>query len=204
MGKLLVLESLPGQSMCRVSRKALLIAHAAVMPCSIEEATAGSIVPGVVSNVTLDSVFVRFLGGFTGRAGSFRLALMPSHCPLLCDCAKTTLCCMQITVASHCVYIPATRPLTITRVGALLDAQKMHTASILTVVHTWLPRAKTFTHSNAFPTQCMSAVTHSTDMKLHGMLPGRLDAAGRHLCEQPCSPLQHRADGASSACGCGF
>jgi hypothetical protein len=68
----------PGQSFCgvgqkagvvKVTRKASLVAAAAALPASIEGLKEGMLSPGYVASVTGDSVFVRFLGSLTGRAG---------------------------------------------------------------------------------------------------------------------------------------
>ena len=61
-------------------RPALQAARA--MPVSAEQAAVGSVVPGYVASVTHDSVFVRFLGELTGRAGEPSQAEDPTGCPL--------------------------------------------------------------------------------------------------------------------------
>ncbi|KAK9804637.1 hypothetical protein WJX73_002075 [Symbiochloris irregularis] len=74
LGTLLVLEQLEGQAVPKVSRKASLIAAAPSLPSTLDGVQIGQVHPGVVSSVTDDSVFVRFLQGLTGRAGLTQLA----------------------------------------------------------------------------------------------------------------------------------
>ena len=52
-----------------MTRKASLVAAAAALPAAIEDLREGTLTPGYVASVTGDSVFVRFLGDLTGRAG---------------------------------------------------------------------------------------------------------------------------------------
>lgn len=63
--------------MYKVTRKALLKSGAARTPREVTDVVVGAVIAGVVSNVTSDGVFVRFLEGLTGRA---------SACPPLCVC----------------------------------------------------------------------------------------------------------------------
>lgn len=53
-----------------MTRKASLLAAAAQLPATIEDVKEGMLLPGYVANITADAVFVRFLGGLTGRAGA--------------------------------------------------------------------------------------------------------------------------------------
>ncbi len=55
--------------MLKVTRKASLLAAATQLPGSFEGLKEGMLSPGYVASVTGDSVFVRFLGSLTGRAG---------------------------------------------------------------------------------------------------------------------------------------
>ena len=70
LGPLLVLERLERLGMVRLTRKASLLAAAASLPRAMADIAEGRIAPGYVASVTADAVFVRFLNGFTGRAGA--------------------------------------------------------------------------------------------------------------------------------------
>ncbi|BDA47226.1 probable protein RRP5 homolog [Coccomyxa sp. Obi] len=74
LGQLLVLERLEKAGVLRVTRKTSLLAAATQLPATIEDVKEGTLAPGYVANVTADAVFVRFLGGLTGRAGLAQLA----------------------------------------------------------------------------------------------------------------------------------
>ena len=43
---------------------------AELLPRAVDDLQEGQIVPGFVANITADAVFIRFLGGLTGRAGA--------------------------------------------------------------------------------------------------------------------------------------
>ncbi len=84
LGRVLVLERAPPAAgappgappRLRVTRKAALLAAAAAgrLPAALAELREGQVAPGFVASVTADAVFVRFLGGLTGRAGLAQLA----------------------------------------------------------------------------------------------------------------------------------
>jgi rRNA biogenesis protein RRP5 len=84
LGRVLVLERAPPAAgappgtppRLRVTRKAALLAAAAAgrLPAELAELREGQVAPGFVASVTADAVFVRFLGGLTGRAGLAQLA----------------------------------------------------------------------------------------------------------------------------------
>ncbi|KAL4451480.1 hypothetical protein ABPG75_007142 [Micractinium tetrahymenae] len=76
LGPLLVLQRLEGAKQLRVTRKASLLSSAAagLLPRSLEQVAEGSVLAGYVASVTRDAVFVRFLGGLTGRAGLAQLS----------------------------------------------------------------------------------------------------------------------------------
>ena len=59
--------------MVKLTRKASLLAAAAQLPSGFSALKGGALLPGYVASVTADSVFVRFLGNLTGRAGANRL-----------------------------------------------------------------------------------------------------------------------------------
>ena len=68
--KVLVLEQLRGsQGTLVVTCKQSLLDAAGALPSSLAEIREAAVVPGYVANVVADAVFVRFLGGLTGRAG---------------------------------------------------------------------------------------------------------------------------------------
>ena len=72
-----------------------MLQAAVALPCSAEQAAVGSLLPGYVASVTQDSVFVRFLGNLTGRAGQ---ALLPLA--RLPKCSRptvmlTAICCWR-------------------------------------------------------------------------------------------------------------
>jgi rRNA biogenesis protein RRP5 len=69
LSKVLVLEQLRGSGTLIVSCKPSLMDAADSLPKSLDDLTEASILPGYVTNVVADAVFVRFLGGLTGRAG---------------------------------------------------------------------------------------------------------------------------------------
>ncbi|EFJ44854.1 rRNA processing protein Rrp5/programmed cell death protein 11 [Volvox carteri f. nagariensis] len=71
LGRVVVLERLEAARCVRVSRKPSLLAAGAAgrLPRRFEEVVEGAVLPGYVASVTPDAVYVRFLGGLTGRAG---------------------------------------------------------------------------------------------------------------------------------------
>jgi len=73
----MVLEQLRGSGTLVVTRKPSLLAVAEGLPSALEDLSEAGVLPGYVANVVADAVFVRFLGGLTGRAGG------PPHSPLL-------------------------------------------------------------------------------------------------------------------------
>jgi len=74
LGPLLVLERLERVGLVRLSRKASLLGAAGGLPRALADIAPGLVAPGYVASVTPDAVFVRFLGGLTGRAGAARAA----------------------------------------------------------------------------------------------------------------------------------
>jgi len=80
LGPLVVLERLEGSGGAAgtliLSRKPSLVkaAAAGILPRNFEEVKEGALLQGFVANVTHDSVFVRFAGHTTGRAGLSQLA----------------------------------------------------------------------------------------------------------------------------------
>ncbi|KAG1654779.1 hypothetical protein FOA52_007439 [Chlamydomonas sp. UWO 241] len=72
IGSVVVLSRQEGKC-CVVSRKASLVAAAAQLPSTFGDVAQGTLLPGFVASVTGDAVFVRFLGGVTGRAGLSQL-----------------------------------------------------------------------------------------------------------------------------------
>ncbi|KXZ56455.1 hypothetical protein GPECTOR_1g407 [Gonium pectorale] len=74
LGRVLVLERLDAQRCVRISRKPALLAAAASagggsLPRSFDQVAEGALLAGYVASATPDAVYVRFLGGLTGRAG---------------------------------------------------------------------------------------------------------------------------------------
>ncbi|PRW20900.1 RRP5-like protein [Chlorella sorokiniana] len=76
LGPLLVLQRMEGAKQLRLSRKGCLLegAAAGLLPASTADVAEGALLPGYVASVTEDAVFVRFLGGLTGRAGLAQLS----------------------------------------------------------------------------------------------------------------------------------
>ena len=65
---------LQGSAFVQLTRKASLLAAAALIPKTVSDVKEIMILPGYITGVTNDACYVRFLGHLTGRAGLAQLA----------------------------------------------------------------------------------------------------------------------------------
>lgn len=86
--EVLVLEELSGSQGYFVSRKASLLDSKHNLPKTVEDVKAEEILPGYIASANDSGVFVRFLGGLTGRCGEDFMDLCCKEVLALCSACQ--------------------------------------------------------------------------------------------------------------------